>query len=1016
MAKATRAWRSRCAAALMCVGASVAAAPTPLDLTDRASPVFTVYTTNDGLSDEIWSAVGFDRDGFVWAGSASSLARFDGYRWTPWPVDGASGLVRSLSTDADGNFWTVFEAKGLARYDGRAWTLRDDVPDFIRRLTETTGIDGRLTLWAATDDGLWQLKVGQWHPDPGNASTLVGATVDIETTQRLFGEARQWLASPGGELLYRRIEADGSVGDWQPARIDGLGAVAFIDLLRTEDRGREELWMLTYGHGLVRVSEDGVRVWREGAQGLPSEAMYGALASISPSGERLVWIASRGGLIQVRGDEIRVFDRRHGLPSDAVRNLALQRDVDGADVLWLATEGGVARTMLGASPWQTVSLIGSSYNGVFAVLVEPDERGGERLWVASVKYGLRLLQQGAWRSFDQASGTLPAPGARGLWRLQDENGDVLRLVGLYGGEVYRIDDRLDMHRLATPWPKHPDEAPTAALARVHDGEHELWFGTQGRGVWRRRGGEWTAYDAGDQRVTWHVHALVPQRDDRGRDWIWAASTRGLARFDGERWLPLDDVPNLPQEGYRHVALIRDGDRTILWGSSYRLGVTRIDVTDPARPQLLTDDAIPPPPDATVYSVLQDSRGRIYTCTNNGIQQLTRDDAGRWRERVFRRRDGLVHDECNTNAQSIDQSDRYWAGTLGGLSVYDPAQESTTHAVRAKPLHVTSLRVDGVVQRSDPDRVLALAAGTREILVEFTLLTGLREAETMYRSQLLGFDPAPSAWSHEHRRGFTTLPPGNYELRIEARDYAGTEASPRSLHFSIAPHLWQRSDMRIAALLLAACALVGLVLIYNRNLRARQRRLKREIAARTAALREANQRLTELSYADPLTGVANRRRLTEALDTAIARAVEQGRPIGLIVVDVDHFKRYNDEHGHLAGDAALRAVAQALASATREQDLVARFGGEEFACLMLDSDPTSVMRVAERMRALVEALPPRALGKPNQSLTISAGVFCRVPVAGEQAQDVIGEADAALYLAKRKGRNRICFSTSTASDG
>ena len=151
------------------------------------------------------------------------------------------------------------------------------------------------------------------------------------------------------------------------------------------------------------------------------------------------------------------------------------------------------------------------------------------------------------------------------------------------------------------------------------------------------------------------------------------------------------------------------------------------------------------------------------------------------------------------------------------------------------------------------------------------------------------------------------------------------------------------------------------------------RARQLVAERTEALREANDRLTELSYLDPLTGIANRRRLMEAIRAAMQRAAEIRKPLGLIVADVDHFKRYNDEYGHLAGDVALKAIAGAMRSTMREQDLVARFGGEEFACLMIDADLELVRRIAERMRALVEALPPRSLGNDSQGMTISAGV-------------------------------------------
>lgn len=148
-----------------------------------------------------------------------------------------------------------------------------------------------------------------------------------------------------------------------------------------------------------------------------------------------------------------------------------------------------------------------------------------------------------------------------------------------------------------------------------------------------------------------------------------------------------------------------------------------------------------------------------------------------------------------------------------------------------------------------------------------------------------------------------------------------------------------------------------------------------------------------------------------LGAAIERAAAQRKPIGLIVADVDHFKRYNDGFGHLAGDTALRAIAGAMGSAKRDQDLVARFGGEEFACVMIDAPADTVALVAERMRLLVEALPPRTLGNDTQTLTLSIGVLHRLPRPGETAEDLLHDADVALYAAKAAGRNVVRFARS-----
>jgi diguanylate cyclase (GGDEF)-like protein len=719
----------------------------------------------------------------------------------------------------------------------------------------------------------------------------------------------------------------------------------------------------------------------------------------------LLWIASRAGLLRIRGEDVRAFDRRHGLPSDAVRAIEVQRNVDGVDLLWLATEGGVARATLGHNQWQTVSLLGARENGIFGLLLEPDGRGGERLWVGTAKEGLNLLEGGRWRQFSTANGALKLDGVRYIARLPGADGNPWRLVSTHGG-LYRIDDQLQFTAIATPWDGAGEDAAATIIARLHRGAWEYWFGTLRSGIHRLRAGRWTQFSAEGADLPWAVISLTEQIDAAGRSWLWAASDRGLARFDGARWSLLPQAPGLPTDGFRSVSVMDDGARSVLWAGSNRHGVVRLDVSDPLQPRVLDNAHVPPPPDPTVYSVLPDRSGRIYVCTNNGVQQLTPSDNGGYSERVFRRRDGLVHDECNTNSQFVDAQQRYWVGTLAGLSVYDPRIETPSAQARAKTIYLTDLLVDGQRREVFGASSMKLPAGTREIDFAYALLAGQRERESRYRSQLIGFDPEPTPWTEDHRRNFTGLPPGRYQLKVEARDYAGTPSSAELIAIEIQPQWWQRPLFQVLLALISSLLLVGSVLAYNRGLRARQRLLRREVAARTAELDAANQRLTELSYQDPLTAVANRRRLMEALDAAIERARERQLPLGLIVIDVDHFKEYNDRHGHLAGDAALRAVAHALQSATRPQDLVARYGGEEFACLMVDADRDATLRVAERMRALVEALPPRTLGNDEYSVTLSAGALNTVPHVGEQASDLLRRADAALYAAKRAGRNRV----------
>jgi two-component system chemotaxis family response regulator WspR len=182
--------------------------------------------------------------------------------------------------------------------------------------------------------------------------------------------------------------------------------------------------------------------------------------------------------------------------------------------------------------------------------------------------------------------------------------------------------------------------------------------------------------------------------------------------------------------------------------------------------------------------------------------------------------------------------------------------------------------------------------------------------------------------------------------------------------------------------------------------------RRELEAKNAIL----ERMTAI---DGLTGIANRRRFDEALLSEWRRARRDHTCIGLVLIDVDFFKRYNDHYGHLSGDDCLRKVATALATTLRRPaDLVARYGGEEFVALLPQTDRGGIETVAESLRAAVESLAvAHEKSDATSTVTISLGCALAMPQAtdaDDAAQALIARADQALYEAKRSGRNRHAF--------
>lgn len=169
----------------------------------------------------------------------------------------------------------------------------------------------------------------------------------------------------------------------------------------------------------------------------------------------------------------------------------------------------------------------------------------------------------------------------------------------------------------------------------------------------------------------------------------------------------------------------------------------------------------------------------------------------------------------------------------------------------------------------------------------------------------------------------------------------------------------------------------------------------------------NQELSRMSVTDPLTNLANRRQFDTVFPVRWQEATDKGLCLGLMVIDIDHFKAYNDYYGHPQGDECLRQVATAMQANSRDADLVVRFGGEEFVVLIANASPEAAKPAAERIRHNVEALEIPNHGVSAQSVvTVSVGVAVLYPKVGLAPAELLSQADEALYEAKRQGRNRV----------
>ena len=292
---------------------------------------------------------------------------------------------------------------------------------------------------------------------------------------------------------------------------------------------------------------------------------------------------------------------------------------------------------------------------------------------------------------------------------------------------------------------------------------------------------------------------------------------------------------------------------------------------------------------------------------------------------------------------------------------------------------------------------------------------VESSKVRYQFKLVGFDDAWSRLLETAEISFNSLPPAQYRLLCRAYSpLAGMGPEAELLRLEVRRPLWAMGW---------ATALTAIESLYDRQIRSRARNetlfsqnraLEHAVAERTRALVIANQELEsvrdaykQLSEVDELTQLGNRRSFDKELVRALTLTSRLQLPLTLLMVDIDHFKRINDSHGHQVGDDYLRAVGQVLAATIRVgEDVTTRYGGEEFAVVLVNTDIAGGMQTAERIRAAVEALALPNSGAPGGKMTLSIGVATVTPGELVPKDDLIGRADRALYHAKNSGRNRV----------
>lgn len=941
-----------------------------------------IWQTKDGLPQNTITAIAQTADGYLWLGTRAGLIRFDGVRFTVFSSQTTPEITQdqilSLLADRHGRLWIGTWGGGLVRMERGVFTRFSTADGLPSDLISTIFEDRQDRLWIGTDGGglARAEEGGSANPEMGQPQRFVTErsrdALGLSIRDILEDDGGLWIATDAGLAHLLR---DGTLRSFGPAQ--GLSRTSVRSLLR--DRSGT-LWIGT-DLGLNRYRDGKFTVLTK-ADGLS----HNVIASLVEDRDGSVWIGTDGGGInRWRDGALTSFTSTLGLSNDSI--LSLLEDREGS--LWIGTNlGGLNRLKDGHfTPFTKRE--GLSHDYIRAVY---EDRAGT-LWIGTEGGGLNRVRDGQVTSFTTKNG-LSNDTVFAI--LEDHEGSLW--IGTDNGLTRLRNGRFDVFHAEMGM------SNDSVLALHEDRQGTLWIGTYAGGLNRYKDGRFTSFTTKEGLSHNTVNVIFEDRDAN----LWIGTRGGgLNRYRDGKFTVFTSKDGLSDDLV--FALHEDADGA-LWIGTYGGGLTRFRA---GRFSLVNERQ--GLFDNVVHRIIEDGLGNVWMSGNKGISRVVKRELDEVADGtrpsltpiVYGTADGMRNAECNggANAGTITRAGLIWFPTIEGAVSVDPAHLPTN--TLPPPVVIEEILIDGRLSRSADD--LRLPSDAQTLEVHFTALSLTVPAAVRFRYRLEGLE---DAWVEAEARRtayYSKLPPGRYRFHVTAANNDGVwNETGATVAIAVAPRLQETIWFRGAVLLFLALAGPLFYRFRLRRLTAQKATLERIVAERTSALAAANALLAQLASEDGLTGLMNRRAFDSALAEECRRASRVHSPLSLLLIDIDAFKAYNDHFGHQAGDACLRAVSQAVATASRRAgELVARYGGEELAVIIPGDAPDSVARQAEQLRIRVHQLSlPHPASPAAPVVTVSIGVaFSRLDGEVSPAE-LIAAADRALYLAKERGRNRV----------
>ncbi|MCT6699177.1 ligand-binding sensor domain-containing diguanylate cyclase [Rheinheimera sp. 4Y26] len=1006
-------------ALLLCLHTPLYAADPQLRYHSLADDLINAPITSYGLS--------LDQQGFIWmANQLDGLQRFDGYQlhtfaFAPSQLHALAPSISSVQIDRKNRVWVGSWGHGLGMWSAdRQSFSRWPLPGHMPGQQAFTGVkpplpapegdlsqvqtlfsDQQQRLWVGTTAGLYYLDA---NDRPTKLSTLIAPQLSALRFWQISqsDDQRLWLATSAG--LFELSHDLTDLKRWTATAIPPFDHNQRNLEVRTVLPVKDGVWFAT--------SEALYFLDHKKQQLRPLAAPQLALARIqklTQLRDGSILIGSGNGLYQLKA----AFSYRQQLHKlmEALDVRDILQDHNG--LLWIATRHrGVFKLQLSPPQFRMLhDAAGKNWfePGLHRIASQLYHQGV--LWLGLENEVLSYhIEQQQWQQHRfpaealvklvqglaaDSSGKLYAATDKGLFSLQGRKGFVAeeapfaRHPELKQQSIMALSFSPDGMLNMSIWqqgllrwqPDNPDQGavlhPIAtgignSILQIVPVDHILWLVSSNSGLYR--------LDTEDDSLRHFSSALssVPQLPSMYLPCAWSDSTSQVWLCSDLGLLKLDIVNNQLQQFTSSSGL--PDPRVIAIAAS------------PAQPELISKSG------KTIKQ--QNQLPALWLVTRRGLAELDRNSM---QIRSYTDLNGTAPLLLEQRALSADGNGRFYLGSGQGVLSFLPKQLSAVHSTA--PLVLTRLQLDRHTLWQVPDaqmRPLRLAPDSKNLQFYFSLLD-YQHNRHQYRYRLLGLDAEWQHNGHQHSLTFSNLPAGHYQLEVEVTG-SRQNTAPLKISFEVERHWWQYKLLWLLAALTLLVFSAALVRLRLDHLNRKAHKLNQLVAKRTADLASANKQLASQARTDYLTRLPNRLAFSEQYQTVLHHCQRTVSPLCLVLIDVDFFKQVNDNFGHDAGDLVLRKLAETMSARLRQQDVLARFGGEEFILLLPDTAVTGAQILCENLRLAVKQLQV-PYQQQQLSVTATFGVV-EINSPHNELSYWQQKADLALYQGKKNGRDQV----------